>query len=158
MSRSVLGSLWKSQWAFRPGETQRENSGLSKLFHRTLAWANSLFLELDAVFCELFSNLRNGDRQAAKTTRGEIKLVLSTRNPLLVLGAFFFFHFCSHTFATSNAETSLCFHSNNVLFGESNGESLADISNYIWLVEVKTFIPINFNWQYLHGSVTRHNG
>lgn len=91
--RSVCAVVWKALWAFRPGETQRENSRLSKLFHRTLAWANSLFLEVDAVFCELFSNLRNGDRRAAKTTRGEIKLVLSARNLCLLLGVCFFFFF-----------------------------------------------------------------
>lgn len=93
LSRSVCPVLWKSHWAFRPVETRRENSRLSKLFHRTLAWANSLFLELDAVFCELFSNLRNGDRRAAKTTRGEIKLVLSTRNLCLLLGVSFLLFF-----------------------------------------------------------------
>lgn len=97
--RSVSVVLWRSHWAFRPGETRRENSRPSKLFHRTLAWANSLFLELDAVFCELFSNLRNGDRRAAKTTRGEIKLVLSARKLCLLLGVCFFGFFsplCVH--------------------------------------------------------------
>lgn len=77
-------------------ERQSENSCLSKLFHRTHAWANSLFLEVDGVFCELFPNLRNGDRQPAKRTRGEnkIKLVLS----LLPLQQTFLFTSCFKMF------------------------------------------------------------
>lgn len=77
-------------------ERQRENSCLSQLFHRTHAWANSLFLEVDGVFCELFPNLRNGNRQPAKTTRGEneIKLVL----PPLPLQQTFLFTSCFQMF------------------------------------------------------------
>lgn len=57
-------------WPFCERKTERKLLSLSKLFHCTHAWANSLFLEVDTVFCELFTNLRNGDRQPAKTSRG----------------------------------------------------------------------------------------
>lgn len=61
---------------------EKTASGLgAKLFHRTHAWATSLFLEVDGVFSELILNLRNGDSQPAKTTRGEnkLKLIFSLR-------------------------------------------------------------------------------
>lgn len=86
--------LWLSKCLHLPfcqWQPVRKLLSPSKLFHRTRTWANSLFLEVDCVFCELFPNLRNGDRQPAKKTRGEI---LPLQQSFLFSSRFQVFFFC----------------------------------------------------------------
>lgn len=63
----------RRDWRIKMGQKSLVTGFGAKLFHRTHAWANSLFLEVDGVFCEVVLNLRNGDRQLAKWMEGKMK-------------------------------------------------------------------------------------